>query len=50
MAQWLSTLSVLPEVLRTPNNHMMAQNYLYLHLLPSSGTQVFVQSYTLNKF
>jgi hypothetical protein len=38
MAQWLRTLSVLPEVLSsTPSNHMVAHNHLYQDPTPSSG-------------
>ena len=38
MAQWLSALTALPEVLSSnPSKHMVAHNHLQWDLMPSSG-------------
>jgi hypothetical protein len=38
MAQWLSTLAILLEVMSLiPSNHIVAHNHLYLDLMPSFG-------------
>ena len=38
MAQWLSALTVLPEVLSSiPSNHVVAHNHLQWDSMPSSG-------------
>jgi hypothetical protein len=38
MVQQLRALAALPEVLSSiPSNHMVAHNYLYWDLIPSSG-------------
>jgi hypothetical protein len=38
MAQWLRSLTTLPEVLSSiPSKHMVAHNHLQWDLMPSSG-------------
>lgn len=45
MAQWLRTLATLPAVLSSiPSLHMETHNHVYRDLLPSPGTQVYMQS------